>query len=58
MYPYSVPQFVAFPVPIYHKVAYTVPIYYAQCHVLYTCTTVSGTYSTYALQIMIYTVPM
>ena len=58
MYLYSVPQFVAFTIPIYDKVVYTVPTYYAQCHVLYPCTTDSGTYSTYVLQIMIYTVPM
>lgn len=43
--------------PIYDKVAYTVPIYYAQCHVLYPCTTGSGTYDIYVLQI-IYTVPI
>jgi len=51
---------VTFTVTIYDKVAYTIPIYYAQCHVLYPCTTDNGTYSTYVLQIMIrvYTVPM
>jgi hypothetical protein len=58
MYLYSVPQFVAFTVPIYDKVAYIVPISYAQCHDLYPCTTGSGTYSNYVQHTMIYTVPI